>query len=91
MSYFCNQARSFSVNSSTVTAISKTVAGISDDDPMGRRHYWFTVVPLKRHAEGTDLWAVAEGYVSLTPLRLDLTAHEELARVATDGRFAQAG
>ena len=51
-------------------------------DPMGREHYWFTVVPLERHREGSDLWAFEQGYVSLTPLRLDLTNHEELARVA---------
>jgi 5'-nucleotidase len=50
-------------------------------DPMGRRHYWFTVAPVERHREGTDLWAVENGYVSLTPLRLDLTDHGELERV----------
>jgi 5'-nucleotidase len=53
-------------------------------DPMGREHYWFTVVPLEQHREGTDLWAVENGYVSLTPLRLDLTHHDELARVMRD-------
>jgi 5'-nucleotidase len=51
-------------------------------DPMGRENFWFTVEPLTRHAEGTDLWAIGHGYVSLTPLRLDLTDHHELARVA---------
>jgi 5'-nucleotidase len=51
-------------------------------DPMGRDVYWFTVVPLERHPEGTDLWAFQNGYVSLTPLRLDLTDQGELARVA---------
>jgi 5'-nucleotidase len=51
-------------------------------DPMGRQHYWFTVEPLERKREGTDLWAVENGYVSLTPLRLDLTDHRELQRVA---------
>ena len=51
---------------------------------MGRPIYWFTVVPLERHAEGTDLWAVERGFVSLTPLRLDLTDHEQLARAADD-------
>jgi 5'-nucleotidase len=49
-------------------------------DPMGRQHYWFTVAPLERHSEGTDLWAFEEGYVSMTPLRLDLTDHEDLER-----------
>jgi 5'/3'-nucleotidase len=52
------------------------------EDPMGRAVYWFTVVPLDRLREGTDLWAVDQGYVSLTPLRLDLTDHDDLARVA---------
>jgi 5'/3'-nucleotidase len=51
-------------------------------DPMGRQHYWFTVVPLEQHREGTDLWAVENGQISVTPLRLDLTHHEELSRVA---------
>jgi 5'-nucleotidase len=55
---------------------------VPDTDPMGREHFWFTVVPLERHKEGTDLWAFEHGFVSLTPLRLDLTHHEELARVA---------
>ena len=59
-------------------------------DPMGREHYWFTVVPLERHGEGTDLWAVEQGYVSLTPLRLDLTDHRELQRVSDSARFAGA-
>lgn len=42
-------------------------------DPMGRQLYWFTVVPMEETEEGTDRWAVEHGYVSLTPLRLDLT------------------
>jgi 5'-nucleotidase len=55
---------------------------VPDTDPMGRKHYWFTVVPLERHREGTDLWAVEHSLVSLTPLRLDLTDHEELEQIA---------
>jgi 5'-nucleotidase len=54
---------------------------VPDTDPMGREHFWFTVIPLEALREGTDLWAVDQGYVSLTPLRLDLTDHEELRRV----------
>jgi 5'/3'-nucleotidase len=50
-------------------------------DPMGRTHYWFTVVPVEATEEGTDRWAIDQGYVSMTPLRLDLTDHDELARV----------
>jgi 5'-nucleotidase len=54
---------------------------VPDEDPMGRTHYWFTVVPLEKHREDTDLWAVERGYVSLTPLRLDLTHIAELERM----------
>jgi 5'-nucleotidase len=54
---------------------------VPGEDPMGRKHFWFTVVPLERHKEGTDLWAVEQGYVSLTPLRLDLTDHARLAEM----------
>jgi 5'-nucleotidase len=51
-------------------------------DPMKRAIYWFTVAPLERPETGTDLWAMEQGYVSLTPLRLDLTDHDELHRAA---------
>jgi 5'/3'-nucleotidase len=55
---------------------------VADEDPMGRQIFWFTVIPLEKLKEGTDLWAVDQGYVSLTPLRLDLTDYRELRRVA---------
>lgn len=42
-------------------------------DPMGRKHYWFTVTPLGAAEEGTDRWAIEHDLVSITPLRLDLT------------------
>ena len=51
-------------------------------DPAGRTHYWFTVVPVEATEEGTDRWAIEQGYVSMTPLRLDLTDHRKLAAVA---------
>jgi 5'-nucleotidase len=47
-------------------------------DPMGRKHYWFTVIPLEPAEEGTDRWAVENGFISITPLRLDLTDESEL-------------
>lgn len=50
-------------------------------DPMGRKHYWFTVVPLEPADEGTDRWAVENNFVSITPLRLDLTNENELMNV----------
>ncbi|WP_207428716.1 5'/3'-nucleotidase SurE [Pedobacter sp. SYSU D00535] len=54
---------------------------IPGTDPMGRKHYWFTVTPLEPAEEGTDRWAVENNFVSITPLRLDLTNEEELKRV----------
>jgi 5'-nucleotidase len=51
---------------------------VPGDDPMGRRHYWFTVTPLEPADEGTDRWAVENGWVSMTPLRLDLTNEHAL-------------
>jgi 5'/3'-nucleotidase len=50
-------------------------------DPMGRELFWFTVEAIEQRPEGTDLWAIQQGYISLTPLRLDLTDRDELARV----------
>lgn len=50
-------------------------------DPMKRAIYWFTVKPLKGEEEGTDRWAFAKHFVSITPLRLDITDEKDLARV----------
>ncbi|MFT2008407.1 5'/3'-nucleotidase SurE [Pontibacter sp. 13R65] len=49
-------------------------------DPMGREHFWFTVIPVEGTEEGTDRYAMDHGYVSITPLRLDLTNYEELEK-----------
>jgi 5'-nucleotidase len=56
----------------------KVVPGI---DPMNRQHYWVTVTPLEAADEDTDRWAVENGFVSITPLRLDLTADAKLERL----------
>jgi 5'-nucleotidase len=53
---------------------------VESKDPMGRKHYWFTVIPLEAAEEGTDRWAVENNYVSITPLRLDLTDEDELMK-----------
>ena len=50
-------------------------------DPMGRQVYWYTVVPVESTEDSSDRRAYEEGYVSITPLRLDLTDHEALERV----------
>ncbi len=50
-------------------------------DPRGRDFFWFsgemqTTPPPGE--EDTDIWAMLSGYVSVTPLHLDLTAYEAL-------------
>jgi 5'-nucleotidase len=53
-------------------------------DPMGRPIFWYTVSPQEGAEEGTDLWAIENGFVSVTPLRLDLTDHEQLDRARAE-------
>jgi 5'-nucleotidase len=50
-------------------------------DPMGRTLFWFTVTPIEDTEEGTDRWTVERQFVSLTPLRLDLTDQRKLTEV----------
>jgi 5'-nucleotidase len=59
---------------------------VPSKDPMGRTHYWFTVFPIEETEEGTDRWAMDHGYVSMTPLRLDLTDHEALQAHLAGGK-----
>jgi 5'-nucleotidase len=54
---------------------------VPGEDPQGRKLFWFTVIPLRSAEIGTDRWAIEQGYVSMTPLRLDLTNEEELTAV----------
>jgi 5'-nucleotidase len=49
-------------------------------DPYGRELYWFSVTPLEGAEEGTDRWAIEQRWVSLTPLRVDLTDEQCLKR-----------
>jgi 5'-nucleotidase len=54
------------------------------NDPRGRPYYWIggdapTGVPER----GTDIGALAEGCVSVTPLHLDLTAYHSLTDLST--------
>jgi 5'-nucleotidase len=48
------------------------------EDPLGRRVYWLSIRAIEQADEGTDLWALRNHYVSLTPLRLDLTDQSAL-------------
>ncbi len=51
-------------------------------DPRGRKYYWIGAgKPTWHPGHGTDFEAVQSGYISVTPLHLDLTHHESIARL----------
>jgi 5'-nucleotidase len=51
-------------------------------DPRGNSYYWFAgEAPSGIPEQGTDIGALAAGYVSLTPLHLDLTAHQTIDKI----------
>jgi 5'-nucleotidase len=49
-------------------------------DPGGHDYYWLTGTfeDLEPHAEDTDEWALRNNYVSVVPVKFDLTAHHYL-------------
>jgi 5'-nucleotidase len=53
-------------------------------DPRGRPVYWIGPAGAQQDAgPGTDFDTVAQGYVSVTPLQVDLTRHAALSAVTT--------
>ena len=50
-------------------------------DPRGKKYYWIGGAPEPPDLKvGTDFHALDSGYVSITPLHLDLTDYETLAQ-----------
>jgi 5'-nucleotidase len=53
---------------------------VKTQDPAGREIFWLGPVGKEQDAgEGTDFDAISQGYVSITPLTVDLTAYNQLA------------
>ncbi len=46
--------------------------------PRGRLYFWPVWDQLKDDDEGTDVWALVRGYVTLTPMLLDVTARQAI-------------
>ncbi len=68
-----------------VTRLGKRVFGSGDiirkEDPRGRPYYWIGLSPKDYEPDSqSDLHAVDHGYVSVTPLHLDLTHYPSLSR-----------
>ena len=57
----------------------KSEDAVIDKDPRGVDIYWVGPPgPEQDSGEGTDFYAVREGYVSVTPLQIDLTRYDSL-------------
>lgn len=50
---------------------------IERQDPAGRNYYWIGGEPPSGviEEEGTDVWAIAHQFVSITPVHMDMTSH----------------
>lgn len=60
-------------------------------DPSGRKYYWLTghFENFEPGKDDTDVWALANGYVSVVPSQFDLTAHGALKQIhSLDGKIA---
>lgn len=56
---------------------------VKSEDPRGRPIYWVGPAGAEQDAgPGTDFYAVRNGYVSVTPLQVDLTRHQALPEIA---------
>ena len=55
---------------------------VSRVDPRGNAYYWLGGTHIEdRLDEGTDVAAVKDGYVSITPIHLDLTDHKLISKL----------
>ncbi len=57
---------------------------IERKDGIGRPYYWIggEHPTGNTEEEGTDLWALAQGFISITPIRLDMTARDLMDNIA---------
>ncbi len=46
------------------------------EDPWGEKCYWISGDVIERLEYDSDIWAVSNGYISVTPLHVDLTNYE---------------
>jgi 5'-nucleotidase len=55
---------------------------VSNRDPRGYDYHWFGLAPtVETPAHATDLEAIGDGFISVTPLQLDMTHRESLAAI----------
>ncbi|MBI9051914.1 MAG: hypothetical protein JEZ00_21035 [Anaerolineaceae bacterium] len=57
---------------------------IEGHDPNGRRHYWFSDIPLTKPDNNSNYWAIDNELVTLTPLRMGLINEEWLGQLTAE-------
>ena len=85
------QARGSNRQTPVVAAVQKVAPAVvnvytekivEQQDPRGRSHYWIGAgEPRWETLEGTDMAAVHDGFVAVTPVHLDLTNHRALTQM----------
>jgi 5'/3'-nucleotidase len=60
---------------------------VERSDPRGVKYYWIggEAPTGEAESEGTDIWALANHYISITPLCMDMTSHALIDRLAIWG------
>lgn len=65
-----------------ITKLGKRIYGegvIERLDPRGKKYFWIGgQPPIWHQGQGTDFEAIEQGFVSITPLHLDLTHHQSI-------------
>ena len=65
---------------------------IEKTDPRGRPYFWIgSTIPTGDAEEGTDIGAIADKYISMSPLHLDLTDYRSMQVLETIARGMQEG
>jgi len=60
----------------------KAEPSVKEKDPRGKDIYWIGPAGAEQDAgEGTDFYAVNQGYVSITPVDVDLTQHDAIETI----------
>ena len=60
-------------------ALKSAIWVIKQQSPRGEDIYWIGLSGLPEYeGEGTDFHAVKNGYVSITPIQVDMTAHHSM-------------
>ncbi|WP_202320785.1 5'/3'-nucleotidase SurE [Archaeoglobus neptunius] len=67
-----------------VTRLARRMYNVSVErrlDPRGREYYWIHGMEIEDAGNGTDIHALRQGYVSITPLTIDLTARVDFVKI----------